>query len=134
MNIEWYIPSLGTPIVAVAEYGLNLNQAAYTELGEPTGIRLGFDRIGKKVIIKPLKGTEQDLERENGLPIRARVGNIRVNARDFVRFIRRYYPDLQPSSRATRYLALWDEENGYLVVDLQQVAETSRPKVGGSVD
>ncbi|MDI6711020.1 MAG: hypothetical protein QME76_10145 [Bacillota bacterium] len=123
--IEWYVPSLGTPTVALAEYGLNLNLGAYSALGEPPGVRLGLDRTQKYILIQPLMGTENEIKKD-GLPVRVRAGNIRVNGRDFVRFVQRYFPELRPSSRAVRYLAWWSDEDGFLVVDLNQPVESGR--------
>jgi hypothetical protein len=134
IRVEWYIPALGTPVVALADYGLSLNLAAYKTLAEPTGVRLGFDRNRRWIVIKPLQGTEDEVRLQEGLPVRGRDGSVRVNGRDFTRFVHRYYPELRPGNRAVRYLAWQSEDDGLLVVDLNQPVEMGRGNDGTDDD
>lgn len=41
--VEWFSPSLGTPIVSLAEYGVVFNRAAIAALNSSYAIRVGFD-------------------------------------------------------------------------------------------
>lgn len=121
-NFRWYKPSIGTPIVSIAEYGITFNRAAAEEMGNPLRIQIGFDENLKIIGVKPLH--EEDEEDKDSLPFagKERNGFTRVNNKDFIRFIARYCPDLK-FDRAVRCLSKWDENTGLLLVDLNNPIE-----------
>lgn len=128
-SILWYNPDVGTPMISMAEYGLTFNRAAVEALGRPRKVRLGFDNVGKRIVVQPIHSVADDDETgPQGLPFaeRQRAGYVRISSKDFIRFVARYCKDLD-LSKTVRYAAIWDDEEGMLEVDL------SRP-VDGSTD
>ncbi len=126
-KIEWYSPSLGTPIVSLAEYGITFNKAAIAALNNASYIRIGFDRVRKLIVVQGLMESEnqsgQDL-----IPFieRERNGFIRINNRDFVRFILRYCPEIK-LDKAKRFLGRVEGE--FFVVDLNTPADSDDPDI-----
>ncbi|MEW6573751.1 MAG: hypothetical protein AB1374_08985 [Bacillota bacterium] len=115
-EIEWYNPEVGTPIVSLAEYGLVFNKAASELLGNPNKIKLGFD---KKNLIIAVASADNDDSSALQFYGKERKGFTRINCKDFVRFITRYFPDIN-LVKAIRFLARMDKEEGILVVDLKK--------------
>lgn len=115
MEISWYDPSVGTPIVTVATYGLTFNEGAINELKNPNYVRLGYVKEENCIVVQPLK------EKETGaisFAEKRRNKYIRIQNRDFIRFVTRHFDvDLEKSVRIPVY---WDENNGVLLVDLQK--------------
>ncbi|MBU4533725.1 MAG: hypothetical protein U1D96_04040 [Eubacteriales bacterium] len=116
--------------MAFAEYGLILNPAAFRVLNEPAGVRLGYDRARRWIVMQALFGEEDQIKQQEGIPVRGRDGSFRVNGRDFARFVYRYHPELRPGNRAVRYLAWITEDDGLLVVDMNQPLDPARSGVG----
>lgn len=121
-NFKWYKPSVGTPIVSVADYGITFNKAAAEEMGNPERIQIGFDENLKLIGVKPVHNADE--EDKDSLPFagRERNGFTRVNSKDFIRFITRFCPELK-FDRAIRCLARWDEQSRILIVDLNNPIE-----------
>jgi hypothetical protein len=121
-SFKWYKPSVGTPIVSVADYGITFNRAAAEEMGNPERIQIGFDENLRLIGVKPIHDSGE--EDKDSLPFagRERNGFTRVNSKDFIRFITRFCPDLK-FDRAIRCLARWDEQLGILIVDLNNPVE-----------
>lgn len=115
MKIDWYSPSVGTPIVTIASYGLTFNKAAINELGDTPFIRLGYVRDRNFIVVQPVPTEEPDAI---AFAERRRNDYIRVNSKDFIKFISRYC-DLQ-LEKSIRIPAYWDDELGLLVVDLNK--------------
>ncbi|MGG0939853.1 hypothetical protein ABHN11_28000 [Brevibacillus centrosporus] len=120
-NVEWFSPSIGTPIISLAEYGIVFNKAAITVLNNAHSIRIGFDRDQKLIIVQGLK-EEQSSDDTIAFAERERNGFIRINNKDFVRFILRYCPEIK-LDRAKRFLGRVEGE--FLVVDLNTPADGS---------
>ena len=59
LEFEWFNPAVGTPIVAVGEYGLGFNKAAIEALGTPAKVRVGFNK--EKRIIAVMPTSEDDV-------------------------------------------------------------------------
>ncbi|WP_419954758.1 hypothetical protein ACN6MT_03085 [Neobacillus niacini] len=120
-NVEWYQPTLGTPIVSLAEYGVVFNKAAIYALNNSHSIRIGFDRERRCIIVQGVSITEATddtilfAEKE-------RNGFIRINNKDFIRFILRYCPEIK-LEKAKRFLSRL--EGQYLIVDLNAPADGS---------
>lgn len=122
-DFKWFSPKLGTPIVSVAEYGITFNKAAAEEMGNPERIQLGFNTEMKLIGVKPLKEYDEELEKESfSFAEKERKGFIRINNKDFIRFISRYCPEIN-FSKAVRCLATMDEEQNVLIVDLSNPLE-----------
>lgn len=117
--VEWFSPSLGTPIVSLAEYGITFNRAAITALNNAYAVRIGFDRENKFIIV-------QSVERENAGPDiivfgeKERKGFVRINNKDLVRFVLRCCPEIK-LDKAVRFLGR--VEGDLFVVDLNAPAD-----------
>lgn len=120
MAIEWFNPSLGTPTVTIAEYGVGFNKAAIEALGNPKKIKMGFDKEDKVVVVIP---TQEDDASAITFASKERNGYIRISSKDFARFILRYLPDLK-LNKAIRCLARIDDGSGALHADLKQIVES----------
>lgn len=115
MQISWYDPSVGTPTVTVASYGLTFNEAATNELRNAPYVRLGYVKDKNWIVVQPL---EENQVAALAFFERKRDKYVRLQSRDFMRFITRHY-DLN-LEKSVRIPAYWDEENNVLVVDLQK--------------
>ncbi|WP_341302383.1 hypothetical protein MHB44_08515 [Lysinibacillus sp. FSL H8-0500] len=118
-NIEWYSPNLGTPIVSIAEYGIVFNKASIATLGSPHSIKIGFDREKKYIVVI---GVTEEESTEDTIEFigKEKNGFIRINNKDFVRFILRYCPEIK-LDKAKRFLSR--KEGEFLVVDLNSPAD-----------
>lgn len=118
MDIKWYQPSLGVPTVTIASYGISFNKAAIAELNDSPYIRLGYVKKERLIVVQAL-----DEKQEEALTFseRKRDGYIRINNKDLVKFITRYF-DIN-LERAIRIDAFWDDELNVLIIDLNK-AET----------
>lgn len=123
-NFKWYRPSIGTPIVSLAEYGITFNRAAAEEMSLPEKIQLGFDEDLKIIGVRPIHNWQEDDKDLLQFAGKERVGFTRINNKDFIRFISRFCPEMK-FERASRYLAKWDENLGVLIVDLKNPLEGS---------
>lgn len=123
INFKWYKPSIGTPIISIAEYGITFNKAAAEEMNNPPRIQLGFDEFNLLIGVKPVHIVEEDSDKTSLIfAERERNGFIRVNNKDFIRFISRYCPDIK-FDRAVRCLGKWDEDLQVLIIDLKHPIE-----------
>lgn len=123
MAFEWYNPSTGSPIVSLAKYGLTFSAGAIELLGEAEYIMLGFDAENRIVAVKPCSENE---ERKLEFAKRIRNGNVRINSKDFIRFIESKMPDdFRVNDTATKYVAKWNKEQQALCVYLDQPIEQS---------
>lgn len=120
-NIEWYSPNLGTPIVSLAEYGVVFNKAAIVSLGSPHSIKLGFDKENKYIIVV---GVTEEESTEDTIVFNSKEKNgfIRINNKDFIRFVLRYCPEIK-LDKAKRFLSI--KEGDFLVVDLKSPADVT---------
>ncbi len=118
-RFEWFNPSLGAPIVSVAEYGLTFNRAATEMLGKPDKIMLGFDKDNRLIAVKPLSKDDADAK-SYGIAFarKERDGYVRIASKDFIRFILRYCPELK-LDKTVRCLARWDDTEGLMLVDVK---------------
>ncbi|NLK07287.1 MAG: hypothetical protein GX316_01140 [Firmicutes bacterium] len=120
-NFEWFDREIGAPTVTIAEYGLIFNLSAIMTLGEPEGIMLGFDSEQLMLAVRPVKGEEAP--NNVTFPFKERInrGFARINTKDFVRYIKQYFP--LPFTKSIRCVARWDEDNNAMLVDLTQAWE-----------
>lgn len=120
-TILWFDPEIGTPMVSMAEYGLTFNRAAVEALGKPWKVRLGFDNLHKKIVIKPVGRASDEEEKASGLPFaeRERDGYVRISNKDFIRFVVRYCPESN-LRKSVRFAAIWDEDEGLMEVDINR--------------
>lgn len=118
-NVEWYSPNLGTPIVSLAEYGIVFNKATIVSLGTPHSIKIGFDREKKYIIVV---GVTESESTEDAFVFKSKEKNgfIRINNKDFIRFVLRYCPEIK-LDKAKRFLSRM--EDNFLVVDLNSPAD-----------
>lgn len=120
-NVEWFSPNLGTPIVSLAEYGIVFNKASIVAIGSPHSIKLGFDRENKYIVVVGV--TESEATDESIIfGSKERNGYIRINNKDFVRFVLRYCPEIK-LEKAKRFLSR--KEGEFLIVDLNSPADIS---------
>lgn len=120
-HFEWYDREAGAPTVSIAEYGLVFNQSAIELLGTPEMIAIGFDKNNLALAIKPISKEDTSFPESRTFPFAERIRNgeyARINNKDFVRYVSLYMPN--PIIKSLRCIARWDEENGYLFVDLKQ--------------
>jgi len=129
-NFEWFNPSLGNPIVSIAEYGLGFNKAAIEALGSPEKVRFGFDKKNKIIAVK---SAEDNGDLAFAFAAKEKNRYIRINTKDFVKLIEINIPELN-FGKATRYLARYDEEMGVLLVDLKQTTEAETETETGAID
>ena len=117
-EFEWFDRTLGAPTVTIAQYGLIFNTSAIMGLGEPERIMLGFDNEQLIIAVKPI--SDQAISESTTFPFRGRIrrGFVRINCKDFVRYIRQYF--LQPFTKSWRCVARWDATYHALLVDLRQ--------------
>lgn len=115
MEISWYDPSVGTPIVTVASYGLTFNEGAINELKNPKYVRLGYVKEENCIVVQPLENNETGAI---AFAEKRRDKYIRIQNRDFIRFVTRHFDmNLEKSVRIPVY---WDVNNGFLIVDIQK--------------
>jgi hypothetical protein len=114
MGFEWFDPEIGMPMVSIADYGITFSKSAVKILGRPEYVALGFDRENKRIVVK-----EVDEDYKNKIPFidKERNGYVRINNRDFVRFVMKFLPEVNFSSKATRFLTYYDEEE-MLVIEM----------------
>ncbi len=128
-SVQWFDPSLGTPVVSVAKTGLTFNRAAVALLGRPRYVEVGVDGKARVIVVR-----RAEPEAESGAaPARGlafcrpelETPFVRVVSKDLLRFIAAAIPDF-PLGGATKYLARLEPETGNLVVDLRQTVATRR--------
>jgi hypothetical protein len=117
MTIEWFDPKIGVPIITIAEYGVTFNKAAIEAMGNPERVKLGFDKQYKKMCIMPV---EDEDERAFAFADKERDGYVRINNKDFVRFVLRYFPELT-LDKSIRCVAIWDAEKRLLFADVANI-------------
>lgn len=118
-RFHWFGPDFNAPVVTVAEYGLVFNQGAAAILGNPDEVLLGFDPVKLVIGIRAAVDGE-----ERGFPFasRERGGYIRVNNKDFMRYVFRHF-DREGPERAIRSIALWDDAEKLMTVDLSHLRD-----------
>jgi hypothetical protein len=84
-------------------------------LDRPEYVALGFDKENKRVVVK-----EVGEDFKNKIPFidKERNGYVRINNRDFVRFVMKYLPEVNFTSKATRFLTYYDDEEDILVIEM----------------
>ncbi|MCI1859852.1 MAG: hypothetical protein LKI80_17165 [Sporolactobacillus sp.] len=121
IKVEWYSPNVGTPIVTLAEYGIVFNKAAIISLNSPYAIKLGFDKENKYIVVA---GVSEEEFSEDAIAFMSKEKNgyIRINNKDFIRFVLRYCPEIK-LDKARRFLSI--KEDDFLVVDLNSPADVN---------
>lgn len=122
MTLEWFNPNIGSPIVSIADYGITFSRSAVEIMGRPEYVALGFNKEKKQIVVMP------DPEDSNyGISFieKERWGYVRINNRDFIRFVMRYVPEISITSKATRYLSYYEDENKQLIVELTRPLDES---------
>jgi len=138
--IQWFDPSLGTPVVSVSKTGLTFNRAAVALLESPPFVEVGVDAKARALVVRPVQrqsagedDTAPSPETDRALAFR-RPGSdkphVRVTSRDLVRFIEASIPEFTVTG-TERYLARFESDAGYLVVDLKQPLRRRRRRKTG---
>lgn len=117
-KFQWFNKEIGSPVVTIAEYGLLFNKACVSVMQNPEYILIGFDKDNFAIGINPL---EEKTEGAFEFAERERNGYVRINSRDFIRYITQYFPTKPKES--LRCVARWEEDMGVLIVDLNQVID-----------
>ncbi len=118
-EFEYFNPKLGSVTVSIAEYGLTFSRAAVEVMGKPEYVMLAYDKNRKIVGVIPVGENE---EKKIEFSSKIKNGNVRINNKDFVRFLMRHFPE-DPSmfgSKANRYFTYWDEKEKILIIDLNR--------------
>ena len=118
-EFEYFDPGLGSVTVSIAEYGLTFSKAAVEVLGRPKYVMLAYDKGRQVVGVIPVDENES---KKLEFISRLKNGYVRINTKDFVRFLMKYFPDNPQmfGGKATRYFSYRDDENGALIVDLKR--------------
>lgn len=127
-NVQWFDPSLGTPVVSVAATGLTFNRAAVACLGRPRYVEVGVDAKARTVVVRKAEEDEGGAAPARGLPFCRPGGEspfVRVASKDLLRFIASAVPDF-PLGGAAKFLARFEPETGALLVDLRQPVAAPR--------
>lgn len=122
MSIEWFNVKKGIETVTIAEYGIVLNEAAYSNFLNASKIKLGYDKKYKRIYIKPC-----DVDDDYGISITNNTKitkNLRISCSDFIKFISINYKINFNTSK--RYSAIWDGVNEMLVVYLEKEIKKSK--------
>lgn len=116
MEIIWFDPNIGTPIVSVANYGITFSKSAVLTMGRPKYVKLGFDP-NTKSIAAMVCGEGDDLK----IPFieKERNGYVRVNSKDFIRSVASKI-DYQFDSNAIRFVGDWNEESKMMIINLSK--------------
>ncbi len=138
-NIQWFDPSLGTPMVSVSPNGLTFNRAAVVLLGGPEYVEVGVDGKARVLVVRKAGGEAGEAGRPADEPFRGlafRRGEspnsfVRIGSKDLVRFIEASIPDFCPGE-ASKYLARYEAASRHLVVDLRQRVIPRKRKKGSS--
>jgi hypothetical protein len=114
-NVENFVPIT----VSIAEYGLTFSKAAVEVMGRPQYVMLAYDKTKRIVGVMPVSENES---KKIEFISKIKNGYVRINTKDFVRFLMKFYPDNPQmfGSKATRYFSYWDEEQGMLIIDLKR--------------
>lgn len=130
-SVQWFDPSLGTPVVSVSKTGLTFNRAAVALLGNPRYVEVGVDGKARVIVVREAEPEPgRSAEPSRGLTFWRPDSDkpfVRVTSKDLVRFIEASVPDFSPAG-ATKYLARFEPQNGHLVVDLRQPVGSRRRK------
>jgi hypothetical protein len=130
-RVQWFDPSLGTPIVSVSKTGLTFNRAAVVLLNRPAFVEVGVDSRDKCLVVRGVNaGGDAGTGPQPGEDDRARralpfwrsdspTPFVRVSNKDLIRFIKGAVPEVE-IEKATKYLTRLDPERRHLVVDLRQ--------------
>jgi len=116
MIYEWYSPTIGAPVVSLAEYGITFNNGAIEIMGKPEYVILGYNEEKKLIGVKPCDENE-----ENKIEFYKKIRNkyIRLANKDFIRFLKsRISEDIKIENKAKRYVAKWDKVEKILYIDL----------------
>lgn len=122
-NFEYFDPNLGPISVSIAEYGLTFSKGTVDIMNRPKYVKLGFDK--EHLVVGVVPTTEDD---ERAIPFieKEKNGYVRINNKEFIRYLIRFFPDdweQRFSNKSIRYLTYWDDENSILVVDLKKTLD-----------
>lgn len=130
-GVQWFDPSLGTPVVSTSATGLTFNRAAVSLLGHPRYVEVGVEPAARIVVVRRAEEGEGGAPPARGLPF-CRPGVeapfVRVASKELLRFIASGVPDF-PLGAATKFLARFEPGTGTLRIDLRQpLAAPRRPR------
>ena len=118
MNYIWYNPTIGSPFVSIATYGITFSSGAIEEMGSPQYVKLGLDADKKVLAIKPCDANDsKKIEFIN----KKRNGYVRISNKDFIRFLQSKMPnDITIDNKAQKFFTKWDKHENVLLVYLER--------------
>ena len=128
-NIIWSDPTYGAPIVKISDYGIVFNGATIELLGEPEGIKMGYDIENNNLLILPV--SEYDNNQANIYEFAGRKKDkghsIRIGNKRFIKYISsKLGKDLTKSTN--KFPANWVDEKNILLVDLDMPMDDIKDK------
>ena len=115
-DFDWNAVSSGAPYVTISKLGIAFNESSINRLGAPEEIMIGFDEARLTLAVKAYEGEENVSHYK--FASRIRQGWIRIGCRDFINYLGELVG--VDYSKACKYVATYDKENSYLMVNLQQ--------------
>ena len=115
-DFDWNAVSSGAPYVTISKLGIAFNESSINRLGAPEEIMIGFDEAKLTLAVKAYNGEENVSHYK--FASRIRQGWIRIGCRDFINYLGELVG--MDYSKACKYVATYDRENSYLMVNLQQ--------------
>ena len=115
-NFNWNAVSNGAPYVTISKLGIAFNESSINRLGTPDEIMIGFDEVKLTLAVKAYAGEENVSHYK--FASRIRQGWIRIGCRDFINYLGELVG--VDYSKARKYVATYDRDSSYLLVDLKQ--------------
>ena len=121
-TFDWSVVANGAPYVTISSISISFNDVSANRLGKPESIMIGFDEDNLVLGIKPYAG-------ETGIKpylfaSRQRNGWVRIGCKDFIQYLGSLLNCNFNTAR--KYVAKYDKESGYLIVDLKQAQDDTK--------
>ncbi len=123
MSFIWASKKPNDGVATLYESNITLNKAASSHFDHAYNVLLGLDTTSKKVAVKPISKEEFDIgaiPAEKRHKITVRSSYARVCNKKFLKEVANL-ADLDLSdNNSYKFNANWDNENGLLIIDLNQ--------------
>ena len=119
-SFNWSAVSSGAPYVTLSMLGIAFNTVSIEMLGTPDEIMVGFDADALVIGVKPYK-LEYGDAKKYPFAVRIKNGWVRIGCRDFIKYLGTLTNT--DFSKAHKYVAEEDKEDGCLIVKLQQKSD-----------